>query len=488
MPDPNDVIGSLADQPDYTPADAMSIEANPFGGVAHPETPAERVIRGMMGGLAQQVMTPGTLMQPNPYPPGSEEADYINSLRSKAETDFAGSSALNTMGTGAVIGVPVKGAEMVAGMAARPKNLTGFAPGALAAIPDVAERYPIVAAPVEAIDKTKGTPFLQKELSPEAKTVQIARIAAQRDISAGNYTPYFDPAQRFDVNPANYPAVSPTIEQRMAKPATQAEYDAVTMSRDAKARLDAAFQRGMQQEGGAGNWYQMGQLENEFIKEYGPEEGPKQFKNKFADAMAATTGGADPTSNLMMAHYGNYLRATGQDLPAKSYSYPFPVGGRYAGTNMDQYRKMLMEGAGVTPANPKRYNFSANFLGNRSGATIDEQMMGLIEPGVANPPSGSYGHYEAPIAERAAAAGVDPRFYQEVAWAGAKDAKTKGGYTAQPMIGIVNEAIERTHRITGMPRDEIVRRGLVRSEIPLYGFAGGAGPMGSLASQDNYQQ
>jgi hypothetical protein len=53
------------------------------------------------------------------------------------------------------------------------------------------------------------------------------------------------------------------------------------------------------------------------------------------------------------------------------------------------------------------------------------------------------------------------------------------------MIGIINEAIERTHRITGMPREEIVRRGLVRSEIPLYGM-GGAAVMGGVAAQDQY--
>src|SRR5262249_33446011 len=159
----------------------------------------------------------------------------------------------------------------------------------------------------------KGTPYLEKALSPEALTVQKARIAAQRDIDAGNYTPYFDPAQRFDVDPANYPAVTPTIEQVMKKPETRAKYETVTMSPESKARLDEAFQRGMKQEAGAGNWYQMGQLENEFIKEYGPEEGRRLFKERFADAMAATTGGADPTSNLMMAQYGNYLKATGQE-------------------------------------------------------------------------------------------------------------------------------------------------------------------------------
>lgn len=368
------------------------------------------------------------------------------------------------------------------GLATRPVGGMG---NVLGQFPQFAERYPTLAPPVEAIDPKKGTAFLEKALSPDALAVQKARIAAQRDIDAGNYTPYFDPAQRFDVDPANYPAVSPTIEQVMKKPETRAKYDAVTMSDEAKARLDEAYQRGLQQQGGAGNWYQMGQLENEFVKEYGSDLGRRLFKERFADAMAATTGGADPTSNLMMAHYGNYLKASGQALPAASYDYPFPVGGRYAGTNMDQFRKMIMEGQGVTPANPKRYNFAANFLGNPRGATIDEQMMGLIEPGRANPPSGAYGHYEAPVAERAAAAGVDPRFYQEVAWAGAKDAKTKGGYVAKPMIDIVNQAVERTHRITGMPKEDIVHRGLVRSEIPLYGLAG-ATTMGALAAQDRY--
>lgn len=90
--------------------------------------------------------------------------------------------------------------------------------------------------------------------------------------------------------------------------------------------------------------------------------------------------------------------------------------------------------------------------------------MGLIEPRKANPPTGVYGHCEALVAERARAAGVDPRFYQEVAWAGAKGCQDQG-------LDIVNQAIERT-RITGMPRDEIVRRGLARSEIPIYGIGG----------------
>jgi hypothetical protein len=55
------------------------------------------------------------------------------------------------------------------------------------------------------------------------------------------------------------------------------------------------------------------------------------------------------------------------------------------------------------------------------------------------------------------------------------------------MINHINRSIETTHRLTGMPREEIVRRGLIRKEIPMYGI-GGAAAMGGLAAQDRYQE
>jgi hypothetical protein len=51
------------------------------------------------------------------------------------------------------------------------------------------------------------------------------------------------------------------------------------------------------------------------------------------------------------------------------------------------------------------------------------------------------------------------------------------------MINHINRSIETTHRLTGMPHDEIVRRGLIRKEIPMYGI-GGALTMGALVAQD----
>ena len=42
----------------------------------------------------------------------------------------------------------------------------------------------------------------------------------------------------------------------------------------------------------------------------------------------------------------------------------------------------------------------------------------------------------------------------------------------EPLISEANASIERTHRATGMPREEIFRRGLVRAEIPMFGIGG----------------
>ena len=60
--------------------------------------------------------------------------------------------------------------------------------------------------------------------------------------------------------------------------------------------------------------------------------------------------------------------------------------------------------------------------------------------------------------------------------------QASGASPGQPMISVVNDAIERTHRLTGMPREEIVRRGIIRKEIPIYGL-GAAGAPSPLRGQ-----
>lgn len=352
--------------------------------------------------------------------------------------------------------------------------------------PHLAERYPDVPEPVLAQDKKSGKEYLAKGESPEVKQFMKDRLAIQKQMDEQGYDPYFPPQERFDADPSRYPRETETLTNNVpARPETQAKYSHL-MQPETLARLDEAMQRGMQIPG-ADRWYQMGQLEKAFIDELGEDAGREAFKERFAKAMAATTGGADPTGNLLAAHYGNYLRATGKEYPSAAWQMPSPVGGRYITGNMEMHRKLSEPGAALNPdTNPKRYDFQDNFLGHENHATIDEQMMSILEPGGPQaPPNNAYGMYEQPVHEIAKQRGVSPREAQGLMWAGAKQDKLGGTFRAgKPMIETVNEAIERTHRLTGMPKDEIVKRGLIKGEIPLYGV--GTALAASLAASGYY--
>jgi hypothetical protein len=343
--------------------------------------------------------------------------------------------------------------------------------------PELSKRYPETAPPVEMFDEAKGKTFLAKAMSGEAERFKRSRDLVVRDMEKNGYTPMFDPAKRYDADASLYAPHQSTVGQRMKKADTVAKYDAMARSPEAVDRWMRAYDTGMQFADDAGNWYHMGQLQDAFIKELGPVEGARAFKERFADGMAATTGGADPTSNLLMTHYGNQLKTSGAKWPEGAYEMPYPIGGRFATGNMEQHRKMLGSGgAGVTPDNPKRYNFSGNFLGNRGAATIDEQGMGLFDPKLTVPPPGTYGHWQGSVDDMAASRGVEPRWFQEVAWAGKKYTDTGGKFRPRPMISYVNEMIERTRRLTGETADQVLRR-FIRGEGPMYGVA----PAGLLA-------
>jgi hypothetical protein len=359
-----------------------------------------------------------------------------------------------------------------------------------------AEEYPAPGPPKWTYDKKKDEWYWAKEPTPEAEAFLKERDKIRADMKKKGYTPYFDPAARSDVDPTHYPA---NVETRNIMPAKQQtiekDYLEDIGSPEARAALQEAYARGaphpdMRQ------WYAMKQLEDEFIKELGPVEGRKAFRDRFATSMAATTGGADPTANLLMATYGNYLRANKLPLPEASHQYPVPIGGRYAAGNMNMFMKLMNEGGfpALGADNPKRHNFALDFMGHRRRPTMDEQMTSGMTPGRNIPPENKYGVYEQVLNEEAAKVGVDPVEFQEVAWGGFKR-KKEPDYTGKPMIGHVNDMIERTHRLTGMPPAEIVRRGLVRGEIPLYGAAGAAvlprvmpDNMSEMFAQDRLQQ
>jgi hypothetical protein len=346
-----------------------------------------------------------------------------------------------------------------------------------------AEEYPPIGAGTPT-PKTKpsyeGETFLKKTLTPESKEFEKARTKIMADMKENGYTPYFDPGERFLVDPNHYPAAN--VDTLQISPKRQDAIDKYMEQIGApqtRALLRQAFQRG-QQLGNAHDWYFMGQLEKEFTNELGPEAGREAFLQRFAVPMAATTSGNQPTANMLIAHYLEFLRNHGRPMPTGAWETPPSVGGRFFMNNVEDYQN-IMGGGGyqaLGAGQPKMHNFARSFVGDLSRAVMDEQMAGgmLAHAGkksLADPARKiAYGLLEKPVHQEAARAGVQPGAFQDVAWAGFKNEPGK------PMIEHVNDAIERTHRLTGMPRDEIVSRALIRGEIPLY--TTGAVPLPNL--------
>ena len=341
----------------------------------------------------------------------------------------------------------------------------------------LADRYPNMIPGVMKMDKKKGEEYLAKALSPEEKQLQAARNAAQKDIEAGNYSPYFDVEKRFHVDPANYPLTGSTLVDAMPKTGATAEkWRQKFDTPEVRGRLHEAY-GAAKDDPLTHTWYGMGQLEEAFIKELGPEAGRKAFKERFAVPMAATTGGADPTANLLSAYYGNFMRQAGKPMGASSVELPHPIGGRYIMGNIGQYDKIINKGGGLTTATPKRFNFASNFMGHTKRPTLDEQMSGIYDPALKAPPGDSYGVMERILNDAAAREGVSPVNFQEVAWAGRKGVKGK------PMMQHVNEAIERTSRVTGKSPQDVLRDSLIHARSPLYGGAVGAGGLSQYEDQ-----
>lgn len=342
----------------------------------------------------------------------------------------------------------------------------------------LALNYPDVGAPIDKVDKKTGKEFRSKGLSDEEKLVQKERNRIAKEMDDAGYEPIFPIEDRYYADPTLYQLEGNTLIDTLPK--KQETIDKKIEQFDtpeARAALNAAYDAGLGPM--SQDWYAMGQLQDAFIKELGPEEGARAFKERFADAMAATTGGADPKANLLMAAYGNFLRSRGLSPPGAAYEMPHPIGGRYVTGNMAMYDKVMNQGQGLTTSGqPKRFNFSSNFLGDRSRATIDEQMTSGITGGKFNaPPQGSYGIIEGIVADEAAKRGVQPANFQDVSWAGFKD------YEGKPMIVEFNEMIERTSRLTGKSPEEVLK-GFIRGNMPMYGILG-ATTAGMLAEGDN---
>lgn len=105
-------FGSLdgGDDVAYDPMTGLPIGI-PADKMAGQPSAVQKVIGGMLTGLKQQVELPGATMKANPYPDGSEEAAWYDQNRQETMANWAPGMALNTMGTGAIAGVPLRAGE-----------------------------------------------------------------------------------------------------------------------------------------------------------------------------------------------------------------------------------------------------------------------------------------------------------------------------------------------------------------------------------------
>ena len=343
--------------------------------------------------------------------------------------------------------------------------------------------YPAIGEPVQKFDKRKQQFYTAKGPSPEGEALSAELALINEDIAAGNYTPFYPIEERTFVDSSKYDIQGNTLTDKLPKKQETADkFKAQFDTPEVRARLNAAFDAGDNPD--AKNWYAMAQLEADFIKELGETKGREMFKERFADAMAATTGGADPGSNLRLAAYMNYLKEGNRPIPFVTEGLagphiPYPIGaGKYgAKGNVQMYDQVINQGKGLSASQqPKRSNFSSNFLGDMSRATIDEQMM-TVFGGATAPPGDSYGVIERILGDEAAKRGVQPGNFQDQSWAGIK------GIEGKPMIQFVNEAIERTSRVTGKTPAQVVKDSLINAKSPLYSLLTGLGLGGAAMSQ-----
>jgi len=357
-----------------------------------------------------------------------------------------------------------------------------------ATFPQYAEEYPLVGPPTPTLNE-KGNIYQKKTPLPGAGDFLNQRRQVVQDVEKGNYAPYFDEEKRYYVDPANYPG--PNVDTSTLQPKKQATVDKYLEAINAPETMQAlraAYANGTAL-GNANNWYAMGQLEAKYRDVLGDQKGRDAFLDEFVAPMAATTSGQDPKGNFLMSHFLERERKLGRPQTREGYELPVTVGGRYAGNNLDDYARMREGGgyAGLGAGQPKMHDFARSFVGDLSHAVMDDQMArGMVGHAggtmANNARTSAYGLLQRPVHELANELGVQPGNVQDVAWAGFKNAPGK------PMMSIINDAIERTHRLTGMPKEEIVVRGLIKKEIPLYGLGAGLGAGGLLGALSGEEQ
>jgi hypothetical protein len=300
------------------------------------------------------------------------------------------------------------------------------------------------------------------------------RRAIQRDLDNNGYDPAFDPALRAEVDPRNYPSKVDLSQTMPKRPQTAERIREFYRTNGALDRILEAYGHGKELPS-ASNWSAIKQIEDQFVAEYGLQEGRDRFLKEFVRPIAATTAGNSPTQNLLFGHYVAFKQKANERLPQNSAELPYPIGGQFARNNLRIAQRNIDNGnMGFDAANPKRYSFERAMLGDRNAWVIDSRISRAIDPDSTAP---EYYALAAELMEEARkrVGAKDAREFNDAVWAGLdRMLHGKMGHNSRhrTLIDEVNDAIERTHRLDGIPREDVIRRIIVRKEGPLYGIGG----------------
>jgi hypothetical protein len=306
-------MGDLAGQDEYLPD--VGEPLIPSGGQFSEGTRlgnaiADNLPGHVARGVAEMIKAPGALMKPNPYPEGSEAWHWYNDQRSQAETTWAPGMALNTMGTGGIMGVPVKGGEVALGAGAVRKVSKDNKPGTADApknVPETPVNAPYVSDPVRVANPGiyKRPDVIAAEaaarVEPEHQALKELFGVTRQDLydisrqgrRQGNVEPdLWQPTRSGKAPEAALAVMNPANEQRL-------------IDTLAEARRHPGLEQGMVP------WYVMDPLYQRMEKLYGKEHAAKEYRD-FNMSMTPFSAGSSVPNEINRGTAANMMRQRGE--------------------------------------------------------------------------------------------------------------------------------------------------------------------------------
>lgn len=274
-------------------------------------------------------------------------------------------------------------------------------------------------------------------------------------------------------------------------------------------------------------------LRQAFVSELGKKEGSPAFQ-RYMDYVAATSPRSDVETNARNASYYYGLERRGEPVPPQGGVNPQPYGHMAQNLHRENAEKIRSGEYFDVTKNPKPLSFSQNLQGNFDPVTVDAHAFKLpamlardpefiagsikLEKGqptinpskmlasgditmedafkrpvywAGKPNANEYGAMEQYYKRLAAEAGMTPAQTQAAAWAGGGKITGLESVAGDPFMRSVENRAIKTAAERGISPAEALSQ-MMRGKAPLLGTAAGvplgAGMMGSLADQGNYNQ